>query len=157
MFFIAAIAASAFLAIAATYVRFTYPFLYDRKILTGLFWMYFREKVARWAGIGYVDTHAINNRITYYHGNKPYTIVFPKNRGPCPWIKVTDGNDRDVTEEVSHFAGFAHNFHGVNTTPDSLNLEYNGLTFHTLRGAKLTFCHDDIIDLLAIKLWQHSS
>ena len=109
--------------------------------------------------------------VTFFDGPKEYTVRFNQVRGPCKFSSVTTSNgapqifrpicwsgertigsvmandrfDRDVTDEISKFAGPSNNFYGIPTTPSMLG--YDNLTFHLRNDSCKVFGMHDVIVL----------
>jgi hypothetical protein len=74
-----------------------------------------------------------------------YRVVFPNKRGVRKWIRVVNGENNDVTNELVSFAGPCHNFHGIPSTPYMLG--YDALTFEFSDGTTKTFTENTFIEI----------
>lgn len=89
-------------------------------ILMELTIYYLRSKFSTLFSSGLVFRNSYYVDISYYDGNNCYTVRFPKQRGPKPFLHVSDGEEKDVTHMICRFIGPHNNFHGIPTTPSML-------------------------------------
>lgn len=59
--------------------------------------------------------------ITYKINNKIYKFRQNIKRGPCPFAKVVDENDKNITNIFKIYAGPSYDFHNQTITPQYLN------------------------------------
>lgn len=105
---------------------------------------------------------ASHTDLIYHDGSYVYTIRFPKQRGPKPFVKVIDENGNDVTDVINKFLGPHNNFHGIPTTPKMLGFSRLSFNFQSdlpdgeefpLRGRDLDSAADQEDPLLSGRIF----
>ncbi len=81
--------------------------------------------------------------LSYEHRGKQYRVLMPVQKGPKRIVRITDDQERDVTEEVRVFLGPNEDFHQYPTTPRALG--YKELVFQERSGMVYIFTEDDAI------------
>jgi hypothetical protein len=84
-------------------------------------------------------------QLSYVHQGIDYHVLIPLKKGPRKIVRITDGDQEDVTDQVKPYLGPNEDFHGIEITPG--HLEYDTLTFHTRYGNVYNFNSDDTIFL----------
>jgi len=81
--------------------------------------------------------------ITYKINNKFYKFRQIVKRGPCPFTKIVDENDRDITDIIKLYAGPCYNFHNQSITPKYFDCKRIMICYNN--DSKIIFREDDEI------------
>lgn len=85
--------------------------------------------------------------LPYKHMGKTYKMFMCIRKGPKQIQRVTDKNEKDVTEQVFSYMGPNNTFHNTPFPITPQLIGYDTLHFHTMKGETKTFQAEEPIHL----------